>query len=65
MHSSTLKLPATPEAELNMLANAYQFILRCGEERRAQERKKGGPETAPEDGTKIKEDSANAPIIPD
>lgn len=31
---------ATPEGELATLAGVYAFILRCGEERRAEERKK-------------------------
>lgn len=50
---------ATPEDELTALANIFAFVLRCD-----QEREKGGPSTAPDDGTKFKEDSANAPIIP-
>ncbi len=30
---------ATPGSELNALASVYQFILRCGEARRAAEKK--------------------------
>jgi hypothetical protein len=30
---------ATPEAELDTLASVYAFVLRCGEARRAEEKK--------------------------
>lgn len=40
---------ATPEDELHALATVYRFVL----ERHA--RKKGGPETAPEDARKDKD----------
>jgi hypothetical protein len=48
---------ATPEAELFTLANVYKFVLNCHSKKEAT--RPGGPD----DGTKSKEDSANA-IIP-
>ena len=30
---------ATPEAELDVLASVYSFVLRCGEARRVEEKK--------------------------
>jgi hypothetical protein len=43
---------ATPEGELDALANIYAYILRCAEARRAEEKKKvtrpGGPDDAEE-----------------
>jgi hypothetical protein len=47
----------TPEVELNTLAACYKFILDCHAQKKAA--RPGGPD----DGTKSKEDSANAPII--
>ncbi len=41
---------ATPEGEIEALADVYAFVLRC-----AEERKKGGPATAPEDARKDKD----------
>jgi hypothetical protein len=56
----TRRSDATPEAELNVLANVYRFVL----DRRA---KKIAAEPAPEpdgrDGTKLQGDSADAQII--
>jgi hypothetical protein len=47
----------TPEVELNTLANVYRFIIDC-------HAKKGAvPDSRPDDGTKVKEDSANERII--
>jgi hypothetical protein len=46
---------ATPEAELNALAAVYRLIL---------DSKRAARPGDPNDGTKFKEDSANAPIIP-
>jgi hypothetical protein len=37
---------ATPEAELNVLANVYRFILDC------HAKQEGGPATAPTDAMK-------------
>jgi hypothetical protein len=39
---------ATLETELDVLANAYAFILRAGEARRAEEMKKGTRPGAPD-----------------
>jgi hypothetical protein len=44
---------ATPEAELGALASVYRFVLDC------HEKKEAAPESRPDDGTKVKEDSAN------
>jgi hypothetical protein len=52
----TSRPDATPEAELNVLANVYRFIL----DRRA---KKMAPEPDGRDGTKFQGDSADAQII--
>ena len=52
------RLDATPEAELSALTACYRYVLNC------KAKKEGGPATAPDDGTKIKEDSANESIIP-
>jgi hypothetical protein len=43
----------TPEAELSALANVYKFVL----DRRA--RKEATHPGSPDDGTKVKEDSAD------
>ena len=48
---------ATPEGETTALANVYAFILDC------HAKKKGTGPGAPDDGTKVKEVSADAPII--
>ena len=48
----------TPKAELSALIACYHYVLNC------KAKKEGGPATAPDDGTKIKEDSANESIIP-
>jgi hypothetical protein len=44
---------ATPEAELRALASVYRFVLDC------RAKKEAAPESRPDDGTKVKEDSAN------
>ena len=50
---SNLRIAYTPrsdasmEGEIAVLANAYSFVRRC-----AEEKKKGGPETAPDDAMK-------------
>jgi hypothetical protein len=44
---------ATLEAELSALASAYRFVLDC------HAKKEAAPESRPDDGTKVKEDSAN------
>ncbi len=49
----------SPEEARNARAAAWAFVFN-----RYQTRKKGGPATAPDDGTKFKEDSTNALIIP-
>lgn len=49
---------ATSEAELSALAAVYQIVL-------DSRRKKGACPGAPDDGTKFKEDSADAPIVQD
>ena len=38
---------AAPENEISAIADVYSFVLRC-----AREKKKGGPETAPDDAMK-------------
>jgi hypothetical protein len=49
----------SPEDELTALASVYSFVLRC-----AEEREKGGSITnRPNDGTKVKGDSADASLI--
>jgi hypothetical protein len=48
-----------PQAELDALAAVYSLCLR-----KHQERKKGAHPGAPNDGTKVKEYSADASIIP-
>ena len=47
---------ATPEAEVNVLANVYRFILDCLA-------KKEAAEPDGRDGTKLQGDSADAQII--
>jgi hypothetical protein len=51
---------ATPEAELNVLANVYRFILECHGKKMAAE---PAPEPDGRDGTKLQGDSADAQII--
>ena len=46
----------TPESELATLAAVYRFIIDCHATRRP-------PKSRPNDGTKVKEDSANERII--
>ena len=55
---------ASLEAEAAMLANIYSFILRCGEVRRAGEKKKGGPDTAPDNARKESNHVSRNSIIP-
>jgi hypothetical protein len=50
---------ATPKAELGALASAYRFVLEC------RAKKEAAPESRPDDGTKVKEDSANVSSLPD
>lgn len=57
--SYTPRSDATPEGEIAALASVYRLILGC------HAKKKGTRPGAPDDGTKFKEDSANAAIIPD
>jgi hypothetical protein len=47
----------TPKAELSALAAVYRFIID------SRARKEAAPESRPNDGTKVKEDSANEHII--
>jgi hypothetical protein len=51
---------ATPEAEVNVLANVYRFILDCLAKKEAAE---PAPEPDGRDGTKLQGDSADAQII--
>jgi len=51
---------ATAEAELNVLANVYHFILDCHAKKKAVE---PTPEPHGRDGTKLQGDSADAHII--
>jgi hypothetical protein len=59
---TTLKPDAgqTSEQVRDVRARAWSYVFECFNRRNGQE---GGPATAPDDGTKVKEDSANA-IIP-
>jgi hypothetical protein len=50
----TPRLDATPEGEVAALASVYRFLLDCHAKR------KGGPATTPDNGTKPKEDPADA-----
>jgi len=43
---------ATPEGEIAVLAEVYSFVLQCGQERRAEKKEEGGPETALNDDAK-------------
>jgi hypothetical protein len=56
----TSRPDATPEAELNVLANVYRFILDCHAKKKAVE---PAPEPDGHDGTKLQGDSADAQII--
>ncbi len=47
----------TPEAERNALAAVYRFVLQAH-----RDRKKGGPETAPDAGKEINERSGKVII---
>ena len=51
---------ATAEAELNVLANVYRFILDCHAKKMAAE---PAPEPDGRDGTKLQGDSADAHVI--
>jgi hypothetical protein len=44
---------ATPQAEISVLSACYQFILDC------HAKKEATRPGSPDDGTKVKEDSAN------
>ncbi len=44
---------STPGTELTAIANVYRFVLDC------RAKKEPAPESRPDDGTKVKEDSAN------
>jgi hypothetical protein len=50
----TPRADATPESEVAALASVYRFLLDC------HAKKKGGPATTPDNGTKSKEDPADA-----
>jgi hypothetical protein len=50
----------TPDAELNVLANVYRFILDCYAKKMAAE---PAPEPDGRDGTKLQGDSADVSII--
>ena len=56
----TSRLDATPEAEVNVLANVYRFIFDCHTKKMAAE---PAPEPDGRDGTKLQGDSADAQII--
>jgi len=56
----TSRPDATPEAELNVLANVYRSILDCHAKKMAAE---PAPEPNGRDGTKRQGDSADAQII--
>jgi hypothetical protein len=58
--SYALRPDATLEAESNVLANVYRFILDCHAKKMAAE---PAPEPDGRDGTKLQGDSADAQII--
>lgn len=47
---------ATPEAELDVLASVYSYILRCDEARRAEDIKKAARPGGPDDAEESKND---------
>jgi hypothetical protein len=49
------RLDATPEAEISALSDCYRFVIESHKKKRGRLLDKSGPD----DGTKIKEDSAN------
>ncbi len=49
----TARPDATAESGLSALASVYRFVLDC------HAKKEPAPESRPDDGTEIKEDSAN------
>ena len=49
----TQRSDVAPEAETSALAAVYRFIIDC------RTKVEAAPESRPDDGTKIKEDSAN------
>ncbi len=58
-HISYTPRPDTaPDAEIRTLANIYSFVIS------SHARKKGTRPGAPDDGTKVKEDSADVPSLP-
>jgi hypothetical protein len=58
VRSTYFPLPdITPEAELTTLANIYKFVLDC------HAKKEAARPGDPDDGTKVKGDSADAPIL--
>jgi hypothetical protein len=46
-------LETSPETEAPVLCSVYKFVLDC------HAKKEAAPENRPDDGTKVKEDSAN------
>jgi hypothetical protein len=46
-------LDSSPETETPVLCAVYKFVLDC------RAKKEAAPENRPDDGTKVKEDSAN------
>ena len=60
----TPRRDATLETELDVLANAYAFILRAGEARHAEEMKKGAHPGAP-DARKEIINGSGTPSIPE
>jgi hypothetical protein len=48
----------TPESELSTLAGVYKFVLDCHAKKEAAARSR------PDDGTKVKEDSADVASLP-
>jgi hypothetical protein len=52
---------AAPEAELDVLASIYRFVLDCGERRRGEETKKGTRPGAPDDAEEPENDRTAEP----
>ncbi len=57
-HTSYASLPDTTEdKESRTLGDVYRFVLDC------HAKKEPAPESRPDDGTKVKEDSANEHLL--
>ncbi len=55
---------ATPKGEIAVLADIYAFVLKCGEARRAEEKRKGGAPNTADDAKEIKDEVHATARIP-